>query len=190
MFLNNLDVSTEEIIAKLSSTGAISLPLLPLTILPSLVKAARCLDFSKLPEIVGLHKVKQQMEVYHDDNPHSQFWQLSRALQGKLQGLLTTSLEFNEVEIIRYPAGSIGITPHRDQRKYQNVICLCTLVGRGRFFTCKNRDGNDAVSHDTTPGNVIIMRGSNFRGTALSPFHYVVDIEEERIVCSFRDLTT
>lgn len=87
---------------------------------------------------------------------------------------------FNAITLARYPAGSIGITPHRDPLKYKNLICIFILGGKGKFFLCKDRSGQDAQEVDASAGRVIFLRCPGFKGINKRPFHFLTDIEETR----------
>lgn len=87
---------------------------------------------------------------------------------------------FNRVTLARYPAGSIGITPHRDPLKYKNLICIFILGGKGKFFLCKDRSGTDAKEINASAGRVIFLRCPGFMGINKRPFHFLTDIKETR----------
>mgnify|MGYP001610667942 FL=1 len=87
---------------------------------------------------------------------------------------------FNAITLARYTAGSIGITPHRDPLRYKNLICIFILGGKGRFFLCADRSGQDAQEIDASAGRVIFLRCPGFMGINKRPFHVLTDIEETR----------
>lgn len=87
---------------------------------------------------------------------------------------------FNAITLARYPAGSIGITPHRDPLRYKNLICIFILGGKGRFFLCTDRSGKNTQEIEASVGNVIFLRAPGFMGIGTRPFHVLTDIEETR----------
>lgn len=97
-----------------------------------------------------------------------------------------SELNLNSSELIRYRKGSSGITPHRDGLNFRNLVCVFNISGKGRFFICSDRSGNNSVEFDSTPGNVVMMRAPGFMGSYERPFHFVEDISEERYVFVLR----
>lgn len=87
---------------------------------------------------------------------------------------------FNAMTLARYLVGSIGITSHRDPLKYKNLICIFILGGKGKFFLCKDRSGQDAQAIDASAGRVIFLRCPGFMGINKRPFHFLTDIIETR----------
>jgi len=87
---------------------------------------------------------------------------------------------FNTCTLARYPAGSIGITPHRDPLRYKNLICIFILEGNGKFFLCKDRSGQNPQEIAAPAGNVIFLRAPGFRGINTRPFHFVTGIHTMR----------
>lgn len=189
-------VSEEEIEQSLLRQGAISIPLLKMNTLSGMISEARAAKFEKLPSEVGKYKTRQNMEVWHleDDDYRSRFWQLADELSTFLGRQLVFryiagSFKFNQVEVLRYPKGSIGIEPHKDSARYANFICLCNLTGGGKFVTCSDRIGSNPDVHRCEAGDVVIMRGNGFYGRDARVFHYVPPVTSERLVCSIRQNT-
>ena len=98
----------------------------------------------------------------------------------------TTGSLATGIELARYETGSLGITPHRDGFKYKNLIGIFMIGGRGRFYVCSDRAGNDAREIDASPGNVILMKAPGFLGRKERPFHYVTDIQGTRYIFGLR----
>jgi 2OG-Fe(II) oxygenase superfamily len=65
----------------------------------------------------------------------------------------------NEVAVQRYQPGSIGITPHRDQRRYAQLVALVTIAGSAPFTLCRNRDGAPIRTWRTGEGSLVLLRG-------------------------------
>ncbi len=189
MFVKNIPISCPELINSVRLGGAVSLPLIEREVLPDLLGEARLLAFEQLPETVG--RVKQQLSFCRVDDQESIFWQLAMELQNQLRRFLPrwafrSTLAFNEIEVLRYPANSSGISVHRDSNRYVNLIALVNITGGGQFFTCADRNGSLSIAHAATAGDVILMPGPGFDGLEAGPFHYVDGIVEERFVCSIR----
>ena len=97
-----------------------------------------------------------------------------------------TRLNFNALVLQKYDQGSLGITPHRDQLSYINLVCVFMIAGQGRFCICADRSGNNAQAIDATPGRVILMRALGLLGATTRPFHYVTDIQAPRYTFGLR----
>lgn len=180
-----------ELVADLFSEGAISLPLIPPDFLAALLAEARAATFADLPEEYGDFHTRQEMAAWHVTSQDSLIWCLAEQLQEHVARivpprLFAGKLAFNEVVVLRYPPGSIGIAAHRDEKHYVNLICSCNLTGGGKFFTCSDRDGNDPVEHRAQAGDVVLLRGHGFAGERKRPFHYVSSLQCERYTCIIR----
>jgi hypothetical protein len=132
--------------------------------------------------------VYQEVETCVDFPEDSEFMLLKNIFEACLCGY-TDSFSlypfsfapvFNAVTLARYEVGSIGITPHRDPLRYKNLICIFILGGKGRFFLCADRSGQDAQEIDASVGRVIFLRCPGFMGINKRPFHFLTDIEETR----------
>ncbi|MGH3778061.1 MAG: hypothetical protein ACRDRR_20395 [Pseudonocardiaceae bacterium] len=65
----------------------------------------------------------------------------------------------NEVAVQRYPPGSVGITPHRDQRRYAQLVAVITVAGSAPFTLCRNRDGDPIRTWQADEGSLVLLRG-------------------------------
>jgi hypothetical protein len=134
------------------------------------------------------------MGSLEDFPPRSLFVEFRDSLQGLFDRYLaeadpapfTTPLRLDRTVLQRYPKGSLGITPHRDNLRYINLICVIVIGGRGRFFVCADRSGRDSVEIPADPGRMILMRAPGFQGSSRRPFHYVTDVTEERFTFGLR----
>jgi hypothetical protein len=97
-----------------------------------------------------------------------------------------TPLRFNELVLQRYAPGQLGLTPHRDSLRAINLIALVNLCGQAEFYRCDDRQGTNAVSLDTTPGNVIFLLAPGFLNTSVRPFHYLTNIRSTRYSLGLR----
>lgn len=98
----------------------------------------------------------------------------------------STPLQFTELVLQRYLPGQLGITPHRDSLRAINLIALVNLSGQAEFYRCDDRQGTNAVSLDTTPGNVIFLRAPGFLNTSVRPFHFLTNIRSTRYSLGLR----
>lgn len=92
----------------------------------------------------------------------------------------------NDVAVQRYlPGSSLGITPHRDGKRFVILVAIFTIRGRARFAVCRDRSG-EIIEHWTTqPGDLVLLGGPELQpGRDDRPFHMVsppLDIERYSI---------
>ncbi|MDQ4011087.1 MAG: alpha-ketoglutarate-dependent dioxygenase AlkB [Actinomycetota bacterium] len=70
----------------------------------------------------------------------------------------------NEVSVQRYRPGSVGITPHRDQRRYAQLVALITIAGSAPFTLCRSRDGDSLQTWQVDEGSLVLLRGPGLAG--------------------------
>lgn len=70
----------------------------------------------------------------------------------------------NEVAVQRYQVGSVGITPHRDQRRYAQLVAVITVAGSAPFTLCRNRDGDPIRTWQAEAGSLVLLRGPGLAG--------------------------
>ena len=194
----NLNIG--RILEELSSVGATSVRLLDEDFRVALLNEAHDYDYEPEDEIVGSgdRVVRQQVSSFDDFPEDSGYVRLKNSFQDLLEQRIAqlgtypfeTALGFNSMVLHRYEEGSIGITPHRDGLSFINLVCVFVLGGRGSFYVCSDRSGNDSKEIDASPGNVIFMRAPGFLGFEDErPFHYVTEIEETRYTFGLRQKT-
>ena len=196
--LELLDFDMEHVVDELSAVGCVSLPILPEGRRRELLAEARTFSYAPQPEVIGGGKVREQLSSFADFPKDSGFHRLHddvmelmlRKLSAlPLQNIFATPFCFNDMSLQKYEAGSIGITPHKDGKSRINIICVFVLTGASEFGLCSDRAGTNPVLFDSTPGNVIMLRGPGFLHGTRQPFHFVRSITEERIVFGLRQKT-
>jgi hypothetical protein len=70
----------------------------------------------------------------------------------------------NEVVIQRYQPGSLGITPHRDQRRFAQLVAVVTIAGSAPFTLCRNRSGDSIQTWQANEGSLVLLRGPGLAG--------------------------
>jgi len=179
--------------------GIVSIPIVEPAWILTLHKLARE-SFVDVPsaevQVCGQFRVRQQMSEVHDYEmpPESPFLKLAAEFQQLLNSELKkaelspfeTEPNFTLKHLLRYDVGSVGITPHKDPEKSRNLVVIFCIGGKGRLMQCKDRSLEGAVEIDTTPGNVILMRGPGFINPD-RPFHCVTDVSETRYTFLLRD---
>lgn len=188
------------IVAALDSVGAASTHALDEELRTTLELEANGYSYAREAEVVGRGErvVRQQMASFEAFPAGSAYLRLKEALQdavdhavaGMEPDIFATRPAFNSTVLQKYEAGSIGITPHRDGRSYINLICVFVIAGRGRFYVCADRAGNNRHEIDASPGSMIMLRAPGFRGSEIQPFHYVTDIPETRYTFGLRQRRT
>jgi len=160
-----------------------------------LIEEAEKYNYIVQPEIVGPAKVREQISSVSDFEETSLFLKLRddftelllrKIPSEELTKLFPNPLCFNEFSLQKYQKGSIGITPHKDGASRHNLICVFILKGKADFALCDDRSGSNPKYLDTSPGNMIVLRGPGFFGGQHRPFHFVTNITEERIVFGLR----
>ena len=72
----------------------------------------------------------------------------------------------NEVYVQRYHAGDLGITPHRDYKRYHYLIAIFTADGEAPFTICKNRAGDPLVAWTASVGSLVLLRAPRLNDEA------------------------
>jgi hypothetical protein len=183
---------------ELSTTGAASLPIMAESEGAPLLLEARGYSYAREPEVVGREdrRVFQQMGSFESFPRSSLFLELKVAFQLHMDSYLTTLEDYpfetkwqpNSLVLQKYEEGSLGITAHRDHKKYINLICVFILGGYGEFFICEDRSGRGSLHINAYPGSVVLMRAPGFKGPQRRPFHYVTNIREKRYTFGLRQL--
>ena len=82
--------------------------------------------------------------------------------------------EPNDVSIQRYrPGSAVGITPHRDGKRYGLLVAVVTLQGRAAFTMHRDRSSGPLMTWITAPGTLLLLRGAGLTGADDRPFHAV-----------------
>ena len=189
--------NVHSVVDDLDRVGAVSLPLLfhDWARLWLVEEAVRC-SYTKRESLVRPSGVYQEVSGIDNEFPTGSRFHLFRnewqkfltehLVEWGYQELFSKPLEFNDLSLQQYEAGSKGISPHLDHRDYINLICIFSLIGTCRFYICKDRKGNEPISLNADPGSVIFMRAPGFKGSDYRPFHAVRDIPDVRISFSLR----
>lgn len=192
--LSELDL--DQVLDRLLCVGATSVRILKEDIRLSLLKEAEGYNYKPEDEIVGNgdRVVRQQLSSFEDFSSASMYLSLKEAFQTLVDRSFARlevypfdkPLHFNSMALQKYDSGSLGITPHRDQRRYINLVCIFVVGGGGRFHICADRSGIGAREIPAPPGHVIVMRAPGLLGTRDRPFHYVTDIQQPRYTFGLR----
>jgi len=186
----------DEILRRLASVGATSVPFLNENLRTSLLKEAAGYTYEREEEIVGSgdRTVRQQVGSFEDFTDSSEFVRVRTCFEDLVSSALATlprypfatPFRLNSMILNRYEAGSLGITPHRDLARYINLIGIVVIGGSGQFQVCPGRSVRGATEIMAPPGHAILMRAPGFPGAADRPFHCVSDIGESRYTLVLR----
>jgi len=199
IFLKSKKISIDKIVNELydfSKIGALSLPeILSKEGRQELLKGVKSAKklFSKVSRKEG--KVIQEMETLYIENLKEnelkkefneninkfikEYSKIYReiAKKAKFQENSFNSLGFNH-----YWNNSKGISPHRDYARDKDLISIFILQGKANFYVCVDREKNKPVELYSPPGSLILLRAPrNESEKQYRPFHYVENIENERL---------
>lgn len=189
-----LELDPAEFLHELRTVGAIATPALDETTRQHLLGTALSYPYQQEERVVGPYRVHQEMASCTTFPSDSPFHALRDRLETKIHDILGTleppplrdPLHFDHLVLQRYPPGSLGITPHRDGKKFINLICIFVLQGHAAFAVCDDRQGHNPKALEASPGNLILMRAPGFLGETIRPFHYVSHVTSERLTFSLR----
>jgi hypothetical protein len=183
-------------LARLAQEDACSLELLSQRGCAALLAAGAALSYRPAMAVVGKgdRRVYQDFEIcmpvpdgslFHDCRDALER-RLARALHEMPDPPLARPPRLNDLVVQHYPAGSRGITAHRDHVRYRDLVAVVTLAGRARFFVSPTRSGEDAREVPVPPGSLVLMRAPGFAGRDDRPFHLLTDVTEERVCLGLR----
>lgn len=97
-------------------------------------------------------------------------------------------LYFNDLSLQQYKPSSIGISPHRDHKKFIGLIGLYILDdGEASFCLCDNHTGDNPIALEGKPGDLILLRGHWPKTPSLErPFHFVGKVSSRRLTLGLR----
>jgi hypothetical protein len=123
--------------------------------------------FVPVAPVIG--QVRQQAEAFEIpvDQLHPRYpvlADLCGELVGQVQRHGLPEWLPNEVAIQRYQPGSLGITPHRDQRRFAQLVAVVTIAGSAPFALCRNRSGDPIQMWQVNEGSLVLLRGPGLAG--------------------------
>ena len=87
---------------------------------------------------------------------------------------------FNEVTVNRYARGARGITAHRDEYRFRNLVAIVLLAGHAPFLV--GRSAQELEELNVSPGDVILLRAPRCPAEkSHRPVHAVGQAVSERI---------
>lgn len=80
----------------------------------------------------------------------------------------------NDVVVQRYLPGSVGITSHRDGKRFRRLVAVFTTAGEAEFAIRRERHGEIVGRWTAGPGSLTLLRGPGLAGARDGrPFHEV-----------------
>ncbi len=183
-------------LARLEREPAVALPFLGPRARRRLIGATTHLRYRPAHPVIGAggKAVRQDFELCMAIPETS----LLRAFAARLEAMLNAALahleprplarplHLNDAIVQRYPAGSFGITAHRDHIRYQDLVALVTLSGAARFCLCDDRAGGNAREFPCPPGHLLLLRAPGFGGGRDRPFHFLDRVTRPRLSLGLR----
>jgi hypothetical protein len=183
-------------IERLADEDAVSVPLLEAPARRRLTAATARLSFRPATPVIGAgaNAVHQEFTLCMRIPRGSLFVAFAAALEQHMDAALASlaappvarPFRFNDLIVQRYEPGALGITPHRDHRRYDGLIAVIPLSGAARFLLCADRSGDSPREVPAPPGSLVLMRGAGFAGRSDRPFHLVRDISRRRLSLGLR----
>ena len=173
----------------------ISIPFISKPFIFELIEQASILHFRKARALVG-NSVTQDFEVCFPAPRDGAIDILATSIERLFLEAINLLHEppikgpkFNDIAMQRYVSGSVGISPHKDHKKYTSVIIIVTLSGRSNFCVCDDRNGKNAKILDDSPGNILILPATGFKvlsNVFNRPIHFVNSISDGRLSIGLR----
>ena len=80
----------------------------------------------------------------------------------------------NHAYVQRYKPGALGVSPHRDGKRFAVLVAIFTVEGSARFALCQTRAGEIIQEWDAGPGSLTLLRGPGLLDAEdRRPFHTV-----------------
>ena len=180
---------------RVARDGAAAVPALSLPARRALMRAVGGLSFRTARPVVGsgARAVTQAFDIADDVPATGPFGELAGELAGRLNAALArddtpacATIAFNDRVAQRYPAGDLGISPHKDHVRYVHLVVNIVLQGFGRLYICPERSFEDALAIPGSAGDLLLMRAPGFAGSDHRPFHAIGEITQERLVLGLR----
>jgi hypothetical protein len=124
--------------------------------------------FEPAPGSVG--QVRQEIETCtlpRDLEGYPEVAELREALMATargsgVRGLLTWRPD--DIAVQRYRPGSLGITSHRDGKRFRRLIAVLTAAGSAGFAVRTERHGEVVAGWEAGPGSLVLLRGPGLAG--------------------------
>lgn len=180
----------------MAEKDATALCFLPENLRSTLIAEAASLVFRRARAVVGEGEraVHQDFDLTVDFPPASLYRTVAGAIDRLIAAaaartnrpLLPPGFCLDDLILQRYPAGSTGISLHRDHLRYRGLVAILVVSGDGRYRLAEDRSGTGVREVSAVAGDLILMRAPGFAGSQVRPFHSLSDITRERLSFGLR----
>jgi dihydroneopterin aldolase len=182
---------TKNIIRELQENDVCTLPLLSEELCIKIQEEAVRFPFIEAEKVYGKNNVQQNFTYFREYPKDNFLWniayELEQYLHQETEGLpyqvFETPLTFTEVSSQIYEVGELGISFHKDESRFRNIIVICVIEGVSEFSAITQRG---EITITGKRGDVIFMRAPGFMQTDIRPMHMVKNIISKRLSISFR----
>jgi 2OG-Fe(II) oxygenase superfamily len=136
--------------------------------------------FRRLPDQIGTVRQEADLFVVTDAMPaHPALARLRTAFVARLRqdGSRLAGLARwwpNEAYVQRYEPGGLGVSPHRDGKRFAVLVAVFTIQGSARLALCRDRAGAVIQEWAAGPGSLVLLRGPGLLDAEdRRPFHAV-----------------
>lgn len=182
----------ENLIQDLEIDDVVALPLLSKALCDKIKHEATRFPFVQAEKVFSKNNVAEQNFSYFRDYPNNHFlWYIARELEQLIQSIsqnfpsspFETPLSVTEISSHHYEICELGISLHRDESRFKNMIIICIIEGEADFCAITQK-GEKIIR--TKPGDVIFMRAPGFMNGDIRPIHAVKNITSPRLSVTFR----
>lgn len=181
---------SDQLLDAIKKDGVAKLHLLSEEALLRITEELQTLNYTDAETYSGPFNVEQHFTYSRDFPKESILWRLSQELEQLLTttnlNIFSTPLSFNEITAQLYPVHTTGISPHKDESRFKNIIVICVIEGEGEFYVTSNREGNNKNIVITKPGDILFMRAPGFNHENIRPIHGVQNITAKRLSLTLR----
>ncbi|HET9257302.1 MAG TPA: hypothetical protein VFO16_19170 [Pseudonocardiaceae bacterium] len=140
--------------------------------------------FERLPGEVGPYHVREDADMFRITEANLGGYPAVRQARRELttrihadgEGIGGIDRWFpNDIAVMRYKPGSIGVSPHRDGLRNHYLIAIITSHGSAPLAHCANREGTIIEEWETIPGSLALLRAPGLADAEKHdrPFHAV-----------------
>lgn len=140
--------------------------------------------FEQLPSEVGPYRVREEADLFRITEANLDNYPAVRKVCRELISRVHADGHGidgsdrwvpNDIAVMRYRPGSIGVSPHRDGLRNHYLIAIVTSQGSAPLAHCLNREGTIIEEWETIPGSLVLLRAPGFAGSEGDdrPFHAV-----------------
>ena len=146
--------------------------------LDALLREIRDLPFEPAPPSPG--EVRQELDAAALPPDLRRFPNVARLREGLMAAAAASGIRGlrtwrpNDIAAQRYRVGSLGITSHRDGKRFRRLVAVVTIAGSAEFAVRRERHGEVVARWVSGAGSLVLLRGPGLAGARDGrPFHEV-----------------